>query len=157
MRKALPLAAAVTMTLALGGPAQSQGQAAAPSATFVFKKSYDRGVGIGRGTAQQYYHLPAGTCRGRKRQARFSWITGAQKQQSLPAGRPLTLWMITQHFTYGAVDQCHNAMTFTPRPGATYEVALRSFVGSHCEISVVDRETGAAPEGLAYDKSIDCT
>ena len=145
------------LAFALGGAADVQRQAASPSATFIFKKSYDRGLGFGRGTAQSYYHLPAGICRGRRRQAAFSWITGAQRERALPAGQPLTLWMVTEHFSPGRQSTCQNAVTFTPRPGAIYEVALRSAVNSHCEINIVEAGIGREPDDLVYDNSIDCT
>ena len=105
---------------------------------------------------QQYYHLPAGICRGKRRQAAFTFIGHSQRQRSLPAGQPLTLWMITQQFTPGMENRCQNAVTFTPRPGATYDVALRSVVASHCEISIIESGTGREPEGLTYDNKIDC-
>jgi hypothetical protein len=149
-----PLAA--VLLFALGGAAWSQEESAPPSATFVFHKSYDTGFGLGRATVQTYYHLPAGICRGRRRQAAFTFIGRSQRQRSLPAGRPLTLWMMTQTFTPGMENRCQNAVTFTPRPGATYDVALRSVVGSHCEINIVESGIGLAPEGLSYDNRIDC-
>lgn len=150
----LPLAAVLLFTL--GARARSQDESAAPTATFVFHKSYDRGFGLGRATVQSYYHLPAGICRGRRRQAAFTFIGASQKRRSLPAGQPLTLWMMTQTFTPGMESRCQNAVRFTPRPGAAYDVALRSVVGSYCEISIVESGTGLAPEGLTYDNNISC-
>ena len=152
--KVAPLAAALACILV--GPAISQVGSADSSATFIFKKSYDRGLGVGTSTRQLYYHLPNGDCRGRRKQAAFSWITGEQKQRILPAGRSLTLWMFTQHFRPGWEYVCQNAAAFTPRPGATYEVALRSTVGSHCEVSVVESSTGQVPADIKFDSSLTC-
>ena len=154
MKRAIPLAAALLFTL--GGSARSQEGSAASTATFIFHKSYDRGFGLGRSTLQQYYHLPAGVCRGKRRLASFTFIGGSQRERVLPAGQPLTLWMITTQLTSGWTSTCQNAATFTPRAGATYDVALRSVVSSYCEISIIETETGNAPEAITYDNTIHC-
>ncbi|HYD12782.1 MAG TPA: hypothetical protein VEC11_08035 [Allosphingosinicella sp.] len=143
---------AATMT----GTVQSQGTSAGASATFVFRKAYDRGLGFGSSTAQSYYHLPAGVCQGRRRLASFSWLSGAERERQLPAGAPVTLWMSTMRASGAWRSNCGKSVRFTPRPGATYDVALRAVVGSHCEASVVDRSTGQAPADLSFDDKLDC-
>jgi hypothetical protein len=152
--KLAPLAA--MLILGLVGPARSEDEPAGPSATFIFLKSYDRGLGPGRATRQAYVYLPDGTCRQKRVQASFGWWTGSRRQRTLPASRPATFWMFTNHATNVSQSVCQHAMTFTPRPGATYEVALRSAVDSHCEVSVVDRANGQAPEDLTFDSTLRC-
>lgn len=153
LRAALPTALLAGF---VGGPARSQPEPAAPTATFIFHKAYDRGIGLGQATFQAYFHLPAGTCRGKRRMASFTFIDGEQRQRPMQAGRPLTLWMVTEHNTPNMESRCHGTVTFTPRPGATYDIAFRSYVGSHCRASVVDSATGRAPDDLIHDNSIDC-
>jgi hypothetical protein len=150
-------ALAIAVFFALAGPAKSQDEVSQNTAVFIFVKSYDVGVGFGTGTLQQYFYLPNGICRGKRRVANFSWVTGSQVQRSLPADRPLTLWMVTRH--YRGLDQyvCQNALRFTPRAGATYNVALTSFVTDSCRISITDQSNGQAPEDIFYDNSIRCT
>lgn len=152
---------AAILSAALAGPAQAEhaSQPAAPAgdtATFVFRKSYDRGFGPGTMTNQRYYHLPDHVCRGKRRVAAFSWMTGEEQERLLPAGQPLTLWMYTRFFSPGMQSTCQKAIHFTPRAGATYDVAFRSIVGNFCEVNIVDRATGQEPDGLSYDDKVQC-
>jgi hypothetical protein len=141
----------------LTGPATAQDRpAAAPSATFIFLKSYDRGLAPGQATRQAYVYLPDGTCRHRRVQASFGWWTGARRERVLPAGRPVTLFMFTNYMNNRMQSLCHLAMTFTPRPGATYRLSLKSSVLSHCQIDIEDIATGQQPDGIAVDRDLRC-
>lgn len=136
--------------------AYSKSEATNSTATIVFKKSYDEGSGIGKETIQGFYSLPAGSCKGRKQQARFGWFPKAEIQKQLPAEEKLYLWMFTNHVSGNFEYLCQNSVSFVPRHGATYQVSINSRVKSDCKVSVFDVKTGAEPQDLLPDKSVQC-
>lgn len=136
-----------------------QSAVSAPSsdtATIHMKKSYDVGAGIGTGTRQLFFKTDGMTCRGKKKIAAFSGITKSERSVPVPARKRLTLWGFTEHFRIGERTVCQNATSFTPEPGATYDVELKTWVSSGCILRVVDRTTQQAPSDITYHNDLIC-
>jgi hypothetical protein len=127
-----------------------------PTATAAMEKGYDKGAGLGTGTAQFYDYAPDNRCSGRKRIYKFSPITGAQASKSIPAGQKIVLSAYTNRYN-SVIDlgsptgvgvntgTCENRLEFTPKAGETYDIIQRVAVGKKCELEVIERTSGLAP------------
>jgi hypothetical protein len=152
MTRGIVAAIAMLLPLAASNAQTSSGATATPTV----HKSYDQGVGFGKGTRQEYHLLPGGTCKGKKKLAVFSWITGASKTVSIPAGVPVTMWTLTTHFTAGLNTFCQHAATFTPKPGGRYDLALRTQVWSGCQMAITEASASALLSTVNFRPDIEC-
>ena len=136
------------------------------TATVTVQKGYDKGSGLGTGTAQVYHFAKLDACEGRKGIARFSWITGAEKSKPLPSGMVIYLTAYTDRFTPGGASgltgfklnaaRCENRSSFTPQAGETYIVLQKVEIGKACSMSVLAKSTNAAPPYLAELPQLQC-
>lgn len=127
------------------------------TATFVMRKGYDKGAGVGTATIQDFYLLPEGlTCRHKKRLTGLAMFSGASITKSVPAGAPLNLYVTAQRIVGYSTGVCQNNVTFTPIPHHTYNVVQRTVVWDSCHIEVVDAATNEAPLDLKQDNSLKC-
>jgi len=155
LRKTLVIASLVTLALS-ATVSNSAENGKADTATIVFKKNYDRGVGLGRGTRQLYFHLPRESCEGKKKLAAFSGLTGDEKSIEMPAGQPVKFWAFTEFFNMGYSTLCQHSFTFVPRAGDIYEISLKTAVETHCAVDVYEKMSGAEPPDISYDLETRC-
>ena len=132
-----------------------------PNASITVSKGYDKGAGLGTGTAQFYDFNSENVCKGRKRIYKFSAITGRQNTKDLPAGNPIYVMAYVKRYTpgYGInldVGTCRNTVSFTPKAGENYQVRQQVIVGQSCSFSVIAHGTGAPPPDLREVDALDC-
>lgn len=127
------------------------------SASVTMSKGYDKGMGFGVGTIQQYYLLPSdATCRHKKSLAIFSALTGKSVTKPIPAGAPVNIYASVQRITSFGGGVCQNNVSFTPIAGHNYSVLQRSAVWQSCNIEVIDMSTNLTPLDLKQDNSVEC-
>jgi hypothetical protein len=143
-----------------------QAKDALPTATMIMQKGYDKGSGLGSGTAQFYDYAPDNRCTGRKRLYKFSLITGAEATKPVPAGTKIVLSAYTNRYTPGGggagtirvnTAKCENRAEFTPVKGETYKVVQKVEVGKSCTMEVVVQSTGQSPADLITLDPANCT
>jgi len=128
------------------------------SATVTMGKGYDKGVGLGAGTMQDYYLLASdGGCHHRKSLANFSMLTPKSVTKPLPAGALVNIYAVVGRLTGPVARVCENNVSFTPIPSHHYSVLQRTAVGQSCQIEVIDSATNEAPVDLNQDNSLSCT
>jgi hypothetical protein len=139
----------------------------APTAIVTVAKGYDKGSGLdGTGTAQFYDISEANQCKGRRRIAKFSWITGAEKSKSIPAGKIIYLTAYTNRYTPGGITgagnlqlntaRCENRGSFTPQSGESYLVLQQVEVSKACSMTVVTKSTNASPPDFVELPQLRC-
>ena len=137
----------------------AQAKTILPTASVVMKKGYDKGAGLGTGTAQFYDHAPDNRCTGRKRLYKFSLITGAQANKPIPAGQVIFLSAYTNRYNSqmdGSVPsgvsvntaKCESRVEFTPIAGETYEVVQKVEIGKNCTMQIIAKSSMAPPADL---------
>jgi len=128
------------------------------SATVTMGKGYDKGVGLGAATIQNYYPLSNdATCHGKKRLAVFSMVSGKSITRPVPAGVPVDIYAVIERAENSRTGVCRNNVTFTPIRSHSYRVLQRSVVWDSCKIEVTDIATNEAPADLKPDNSLKCT
>ena len=152
MRKAF----AVGLTALLAAPSQTAADSATEKATITIRKGYDRGIGLGRASYQAYFELREGSCKKKKKLADFTWIDKNSKNIGIAAGKPLTVWAFTEHFTSNYRTLCQSALTFTPEKGGRYELKLVTAVNSGCYFELRDLDTQLSPADTADNPDIAC-
>jgi hypothetical protein len=139
----------------------------APTAIVTVAKGYDKGSALdGTGTAQFYDVSDVNQCKGSKRIAKLSWITGAEKSKPIPAGKTMYLTAYTKRYTPGGlgglnagqlnVARCENRVSFTPQAGETYRVLQKVEVDKACSMTVVTNSSNIAPADFLELPLLDC-
>ncbi len=139
-----------------------------PMATVNMQKGYDKGAGLGAGTAQFYDYAPDNRCSGRKRLYKFSLITGSKASKPIPAGQKIVISAYANRYTSGGsagatpgvtlnTATCENRMEFTPIAGEMYDVFQRVEVAKSCRLSIVVSRTGEPPNDLLELDPASCT
>ena len=152
MRRSIKLAGIAVLGIAILGATNPP-----QTATVTMSKGYDKGVGLGAATVQQYFLLPQGaTCRGKQRLAMFSWMSGKSVAKPVPAGTPVDIFAAVERANAFHDRVCQNHVTFTPIPDHRYTVLQRSVVWDSCRIEVIDTATDQMPADLKEDNSVKC-
>ena len=154
MRKAFVIG--LTTLLAGAAPSKPVADSTTEQATITIRKGYDRGIGLGRASYQAYFELRERNCKDKKKLADFTWIDKNSKNIAVAAGKPLTVWAYTEHFTNHYRTLCQSALTFTPEEGRRYELKLVTAVESGCYFELRDLDTQQSPADTVDNPDLLC-
>jgi hypothetical protein len=129
---------------------------AGPTVELTFVKGYDRGVGLGRASIQDYRLLREGDCLKSKSLARFSWANGPTKTVVLPGSKFMRFEALTRYLESDSTANCNLYFGFTPEAGRRYRITQNAIVPVRCDIEVIDLTTNAPPSDLMRVNLRDC-
>lgn len=150
----------------IAGLALTAGAADAPTATLVLTKGNT--IGLGYASTQTFVLAEPTRCQNRRQLAALLWTTANSKSRPVAAESQVVVLAWTTYFFSAMAPSgreqvtsdnktCSNAARFTPLTGHTYEVVHRApFTAASCSMTVVDRETGAAPPDLKLAEYASC-
>jgi hypothetical protein len=143
----------VLLLLSAAAPAD---QNAAPTATVEMSKGYQGGGGLGRANMQEYQISQKAPCRGWKRLAFFSWVSGKPVSKPIPAGQLQIFQVQATDLSYRRTSTCVNRFSFAPIPNHNYVFRQVAVVGDSCRTNVVDQTSGAPPPDFCSHARTEC-